>query len=294
MRDKSRAMGRGLSAILNAEAKASIHSANDAGAQNLVGNIVDIPLADISPNKNQPRSFFDEKALAELAESISHLGIIQPITLRKEGDQFLIISGERRFRASKMLGLKTIPAYIRLIDDQVLLEMALVENIQREDLDAIEVAITYQRLMDEVGLTQDNLSKRIGKERSTITNAIRLLKLSPEIQLAIRNGSISAGHGRSILSLETEELQKHLFDKIVSQGLNVRQAEAEAKSLKLPVEKEKKEIEIPNHIRKFEKDMSDLLAINVQVKASAKGDKGKVILEFNSEEELNRILDIMN
>ena len=199
MKDKKRAMGRGLGAILSAESKA-VQSATDAGAKDLVGNIVEIPIEDIYPNANQPRTHFDEKALQELAESIKVLGIIQPITVRKDRAKFEIISGERRYRASKMAGLKEIPAYVRLVNDQELLEMALVENIQREDLDAIEVALTYQRLLEEIGLTQEALSQRVGKERSTITNSIRLLKLNPDVQQAIRNGDISAVHGRALLS----------------------------------------------------------------------------------------------
>ena len=205
MKDKKRAMGRGLGAILNSESKNTIHTATDAGAEKLVGNIVEVPIEDIYPNATQPRTYFDEKALTDLAQSIKSLGVIQPITLRKDKDKFEIISGERRFRASKLAGLKTIPAYIRLVNDQELLEMALVENIQREDLDAIEVALTYQRLLEEIGLTQENLSQRVGKERSTITNSLRLLRLTPEVQNAIRSAAISAGHGRAILSLDTEE-----------------------------------------------------------------------------------------
>jgi ParB family chromosome partitioning protein len=164
MKDKKRAMGRGLGAILSAESKSNINSATDTGAEQLVGNMVEVALEDIYPNATQPRTYFDETALQELAQSIRNLGVIQPITLRKDGDKFEIISGERRYRASKIAGLKSVPAYIRLVNDQELLEMALVENIQREDLDAIEVALTYQRLLDEIGLTQENLSQRVGKE----------------------------------------------------------------------------------------------------------------------------------
>ena len=211
MKDKKRAMGRGLGAILSAESKSNINSATDTGAEKLVGNMVEVALEDIYPNATQPRTYFDETALNELAQSIKNLGVIQPITLRKDGDKFEIISGERRYRASKIAGLTSIPAYIRLVNDQELLEMALVENIQCEDLDAIEVALTYQRLLEEIGLTQENLSSRVGKERSTITNSIRLLRLSPEIQNAIRSGEISAGHGRAIISVEDAELQQELF-----------------------------------------------------------------------------------
>ena len=295
MKDKKRAMGRGLGAILSAESKA-VQSATDAGAKDLVGNIVEIPIEDIYPNANQPRTHFDEKALQELAESIKVLGIIQPITVRKDGAKFEIISGERRYRASKMAGLKEIPAYVRLVNDQELLEMALVENIQREDLDATEVALTYQRLLEEIGLTQEALSQRVGKERSTITNSIRLLKLNPDVQQAIRNGDISAGHGRAILSLENPEDQQALFKQIVNNRLSVRQAEEAAKHFKNPKEisisKEPKTL--PNNLRRAEKTLADALALKVEIKSSAKGDKGKIVLNFDNEEELEKILSYFN
>ena len=295
MKDKKRAMGRGLGAILSAESKSNINSATDTGAEKLVGNMVEVALADIYPNATQPRTYFDETALNELAQSIKNLGVIQPITLRKDGDKFEIISGERRYRASKIAGLTSIPAYIRLVNDQELLEMALVENIQREDLDAIEVALTYQRLLEEIGLTQENLSSRVGKERSTITNSIRLLRLSPEIQNAIRSGEISAGHGRAIISVEDAELQQELFKRIIKEGLNVRQAEKAASELKNPKKSiQKTEKELPNHLRKVEKSLADVLEVGVEIKSSGKGKKGKIILDFNNEDELNKILSHFN
>ncbi|MFC4162096.1 ParB/RepB/Spo0J family partition protein [Epilithonimonas zeae] len=292
MRDKTRAMGRGLGAILNAESKTNINSASDEGAKTLVGNIVEVSIEDIYPNPNQPRTYFDEKALNDLAESIKSLGIIQPITLRKNGEKFEIISGERRYRASKIAGLASIPAYIRLVNDQVLLEMALVENIQREDLDPIEVALTYQRLLDEVGMTQENLSQRVGKERSTITNSVRLLKLTPDIQNGIRSGQISAGHGRAIMGLDSDEKRKLLFDKIIELQLNVRQAEQLAGQMKNPQEKEKviKQTLVPNHVKKAQKNLSDILNVNVEIKTAANGKKGKIVLDFKNEEELESIL----
>lgn len=289
MKDKKRAMGRGLGAILNAESKTNINSASDEGAKNLVGNIVEVAIEDIYPNPNQPRTYFDETALSELAESIKSLGIIQPITLRKDGEKFEIISGERRYKASKIAGLQSIPAYIRLVNDQELLEMALVENIQREDLDPIEIALTYQRLLDEVGMTQENLSGRVGKERSTITNSIRLLKLSPDIQNAIRSNEISAGHGRAIMGLDSEEKRQNLFERIIKDNLNVRQAEQLAAAMKNPLEKEKKITVIPNHLKKAQKTLSDFLNVNVEIKTSANGKKGKIILDFKNEEELESI-----
>lgn len=287
-------MGRGLSAILNTEFKNNVTKTEET--KDIVGNIIDIPLEKIIPNKSQPRSYFGDQALSELAQSIESLGIIQPITVKKHDDKFLIISGERRFRASKIVGLKTIPAYVRLADDKELLEMALVENIQREDLNAIEVALTYQRFLEELEMTQEQLSQRIGKERSTITNAIRLLKLPPVIQDAIRNGIISAGHGRAILSLDDEKLQFELLAMIIREKLNVRQAELLANSLKNP--KQKKETQqkenIPNHYKKVQKNLSDLLDLKVEIKTASNGKKGKLILDFKNEKELEDILTYFN
>ena len=294
MKDNKRPMGRGLSAILNTEFKNNVTKTEET--KDIVGNIIDIPLEKIIPNKSQPRSYFGDQALSELAQSIESLGIIQPITVMKHDDKFLIISGERRFRASKIVGLKTIPAYVRLADDKELLEMALVENIQREDLNAIEIALTYQRFLEELEMTQEQLSQRIGKERSTITNAIRLLKLPPVIQDAIRNGIISAGHGRAILSLDDEKLQFELFMMIIKEKLNVRQAELLANSLKNP--KQKKETQqkenIPNHYKKVQKNLSDLLDLKVEIKTASNGKKGKLILDFKNEKELEDILTYFN
>ncbi len=291
MKDKKRAMGRGLGAILSAESKQSVNSATDEGAEKYVGNIMKVALEDIYANSSQPRTYFDEKALQDLAQSIQNLGVIQPITLRKDGHKFEIISGERRFRASKIAGLETIPAYIRLVNDQELLEMALVENIQREDLDAIEIALTYQRLLEEIGMTQENLSHRVGKERSTITNSIRLLRLNPDVQNAIRSGEISAGHGRAIISLEDAEKQNQLFQNILKNNWSVRIAEQQSNLLKgsvSPQEKTKKQP--PNFHRKAEKNLSDILESKVEIKSAANGKKGKIVLDFKNEEELEKIL----
>ncbi len=289
MKDKKRAMGRGLGAILNSESKVSIHSASDEGAESFVGTIIEVPIEDIFPNPTQPRTYFDTKALEELSESIKSLGVIQPITLRKEGEKFEIISGERRYRASKLAGLKSIPSYIRLVNDQELLEMALVENIQREDLDAIEIALTYQRLLEEIGMTQESLSKRLGKERSTITNFIRLLRLNPQIQNAIRRGEISAGHGRALLTVEDQRSQSLLLEKILKEGLNVRQTESAAKALKKSSEMPGKKI-VPNEIKKLQKQMEDKLAVKVEIKTNSTGKKGKIVLDFKSEKELEAII----
>ncbi len=284
-------MGRGLGAILSSESKVSINSATDKGAEVLLGQIVEVSLEDIYPNATQPRTYFDEKALEDLAQSIKALGVIQPITVRKDGERFEIISGERRYRASKLAKLTSIPAYIRLVNDQELLEMALVENIQREDLDSIEIALTYQRLLDEIGMTQENLSQRVGKERSTITNSIRLLRLTPAVQNAIRGGEISAGHGRAILSLDSSELQRELFETILKEGLNVRQSEVLANSLKAPSLKTPKSVKVlSNELKKAQKRLSDVLEVKVEIKTLGNGKKGKIVLDFNNESELETIL----
>ncbi|MDR1876808.1 MAG: ParB/RepB/Spo0J family partition protein, partial [Flavobacteriaceae bacterium] len=199
--EKKRAMGRGLSAILSENSK-KINSAEEKGAEELVGNIIEISLDDIVTNPNQPRTNFDQKALGELSSSIKQLGLIQPVTVRKNGDKYDLISGERRFRASKLAGLEKLPAFVRLANDQELLEMALVENIQRKDLDPIEIALSFEKLIEEIHITQENLSNRVGKDRSTIANYLRLLKLSPIIQTGIRDNIISMGHGRALISLE--------------------------------------------------------------------------------------------
>lgn len=288
MKDKKRPMGRGLGAILNTESKNNIHTANDEGARSLVGQIVEVSIDDIFPNPNQPRTFFDQEALNDLASSIKSLGIIQPITLRKDGTKFEIISGERRFRASKIAGIHSIPAYIRLVNDQELVEMALVENIQREDLDDIEIALTYQRLINEIGLTQENLSLRLGVERPTITNSLRLLKLKPQFQQALRRHEISAGHARCLLRLDIDELQMQVFDKILSQNLNVRQTEILVKSIieEKPLPKNK----ISNEkVRKIQEQLSEKITSKVEVKSSGKN-KGKIILDFKNQTELEHIL----
>lgn len=292
MKDKKRAMGRGLGAILSAETKANIHHATDSGADQFVGSIVEIPLEDIVPNPTQPRTHFDEEALENLSQSIKSLGIIQPLTLRKVGDKFEIISGERRYRASKLAGLITVPAYIRLVNDQELLEMALVENIQREDLDPIEIALTYQRLLKEIGHTQEHLSQRLGKKRSTITNSIRLLNLPPEIQSDIRMGEISAGHGRAILAAADEASALRIWKLIKEKSLSVRQAEELAKQSKSQTSEKQptKEVEIPNQIKKWQHTLENRFGSSVHFKVNASGKKGKLIFDFKNLEELENIL----
>ncbi len=248
---KQRAMGKGVGTILGDEA-AKVNSIRDKGAQKLVGTVANIPLDRISTNPFQPRRNFNDDALVELIQSISEVGIIQPITVRKNGMTFELISGERRFRASKKAGLKEIPAYIRLADDRQLLELAIVENLQREDLDPIEIAFSCKRMMDELGLTQDQVSKRLGKGRSTITNFLRLLKLPALIQAELRElhknenldessqGSssvvFSMGHARALLNLPSEEDQIKVYYKTLKDGLSVRKVEELVRALKSPAQ----------------------------------------------------------
>ncbi len=293
---KKQALGRGLSALLK-ENTANVNSANDENADKVVGSIIEIELESIEVNPFQPRSYFNEEALRELASSIKELGVIQPITVRKLGNEkFQLVSGERRFRASKLIGNKTIPAYIRLANDQEMLEMALVENIQRKDLDPIEVALSYQRLIDEIDLTQEEMSQRVGKKRSTITNYLRLLKLDPIIQTGMRDGFLSMGHGRALINIENTEEQLGIYEKILAEKLSVRQTEQVVKELKSGVEKPKKATtktnETPKFVAKGLKTFSEYFGHKIDVKLSG-ADKGKIVIPFHSEEDFNRIKKLL-
>ena len=213
-------LGRGLSALLN-DSIEKIESAEDKNADQIIGNVIELSIDQINVNPFQPRTNFEDEKILELANSIEHLGIIQPITVRKVGfKSFEIISGERRFRAVSSLKLKSIPAFVRIANDQQSLEIALVENIQRENLDPIEIALCYQRLIDEVKLTQELMSERVGKKRSTISNYLRLLKLNPIIQTGIRDGFISMGHGRTLVTIEKKEDQLNIYEKILKKSLS--------------------------------------------------------------------------
>lgn len=293
-KEKKRALGRGLSSLLVAQDE-NINSANDVGAKDLVGNIVEIAIDKIVPYANQPRTYFDETALQELAQSIKEIGIIQPITVRKNGDKFELISGERRYRASQLAGLESIPAFVRLADDTAMLEMALVENIQREDLDAIEVALSFQRLIDEINLTQEEMSKRVGKNRSTITNYLRLLKLDPIIQTGIRDGMITMGHGKALIGIESPEEQLEVYEKIIAKSLSVRQTEQLVKNLKngdVPTQQPKEKSTLPNDFKKTQNDWSQKWGTKVEIKRNNKG-KGKIILNFSSDADFQRLKDLL-
>ena len=288
---KKQALGRGLSALL--QETPNINSASDKNADKVVGNIIEIELNTIDVNPYQPRTYFDEEALRELASSIKELGVIQPITVRKlEGNQFQLVSGERRFRASKLIGNKTIPAYIRIANDQEMLEMALVENIQRKNLDPIEVALSYQRLIDEIQLTQEELSTRVGKKRSTVTNYLRLLKLDPILQTGMRDGFISMGHGRAMINVENTEDQLAIYEKILREKLSVRQTEDLVKNLKTGNIAKPKKKTIPAFVRNSKKEISDFFGHKIDISVSNTG-KGKITIPFHSEEDFNRIKNLL-
>ncbi|MBT8256263.1 MAG: ParB/RepB/Spo0J family partition protein [Bacteroidia bacterium] len=290
---KKQALGRGLSALLKDPAT-DIKSVEDKNAEKLVGNIVDLDLDSIEMNPNQPRTSFNEETLRELASSIKELGVIQPITVRKlDFNKYQLVSGERRFRASKLIGLTTIPSYIRIANDQESLEMALVENIQRQDLDPIEIALSYQRLIEEIQVTQEALSDRVGKNRSTVANYLRLLKLDPIVQTGMRDGFISMGHGRALINVENPEDQLDIYEKILSNSLSVRETEALVRNFKKPSEKRSKSPSVtPHFANKGSRELSDLLDSKVTVKANTKG-KGQVVVPFKNEEDFQRILNLI-
>jgi ParB family chromosome partitioning protein len=272
-------------------------AAAEAPASPAAGSITEIPIEEIEVNPFQPRSHFDQEALLELAESITVHGIIQPITLRKLTDrQYQLISGERRFQASKLAGLKTIPAYIRSADDQQMLEMALIENIQRENLNAIEIALSYQRLITEIGLKQEELGERVGKNRSTVTNYLRLLKLPPDIQIAVRDNKLSMGQARSIISVENPDHQLYIFKKTLEEDLSVRKVEELVRQLS---EKSGDKNEsspsvsptVSREISQLQSRLSSHFGTRVVVKSDGK--RGEIKIPFLSVEDLNRVLDIL-
>ncbi len=292
---KKQALGRGLSALLK-DPENNIQSVDDKNADKVVGNIIELDIAAIEINPFQPRSNFNEESLQELATSIRELGVIQPITVRKlDFNKYQLISGERRLRASKIVGFKTVPAYIRIANDQESLEMALVENIQRHDLDPIEIALSYQRLIDEIQLTQEQMSDRVGKKRSTIANYLRLLKLDPIIQTGIRDGFISMGHGRAIINIDDHDVQTDIYQKIVSQNLSVRETEALVKnyqeSLKPTPAKAVKSTGF-KVVEDQTKAIATYFGAKVDVKVAGNG-KGKITIPFHSEEDFNRIIKLI-
>lgn len=288
-------LGKGLGALL--QSSATDITSSDISDKSVLGSIAMLPISSIEANPFNPRTHFEEDALKELSESIGEHGIIQPLTVRKLGrDKYQLISGERRFRASQIAGLTEVPAYIRVANDQTMLEMALVENIQREDLNAIEVALSYQRLLDECSLTQEELSQKIAKNRSSITNHLRLLKLPALVQKGVRDSLISMGHARALVSAGEETKQIDLYYKIIEDGLSVRALEnilKNKKEVKSSSKNTSKVVEISNIQNNFKEYLGEKVAAKVEISKSKQGN-GKLIINFNSETDLNRIIEILN
>jgi len=287
---KKNVLGRGLDALITLE------EVKTGGSS----SINEIEISKIKPNPGQPRTEFDQDALAELAVSIKELGIIQPITLREVAtDRYQIIAGERRYRASLLAGLKTIPAYVRTSNDENMLEMALIENIQREDLNSIEIALAYQKLIEQYNLTQERLSERIGKKRTTIANFLRLLKLPADIQMGLKDKKIDVGHARALITVDDPTLQLRIYEAILSNDLSVRRVEEMVKALnsgkkiedlKAP---EPKKNALPEEYNLLKKHLSKYFKTKVQFSMTGAG-KGKISIPFKSEEELERIINIFD
>ena len=295
VQNKNRGLGRGLDAILQSP-ETDITSVDISGNY-VAGAIAQIEIDKIETNPFQPRTDFDGNALNELAESIKNQGVIQPVTVRKMGyDKYQLISGERRLRASKMAGLETIPVFIRVANDEQMLEMALIENIHRENLNAIEVAISYQRLLEECKFTQDQLSEKVSKDRSTVANFLRLLKLPAEIQIAIRDGYITMGHARALVNISDKAKQLIILKRIIDEDLSVRQVEILARDInkdgsKKPAAKQKNVL--PENIKIQAESLSKALKMGVKVNRDDKG-KGSLTINFKNDQEFERLLDFIN
>jgi ParB family chromosome partitioning protein len=290
------ALGKGIRSLLQ-----SIDSdlKNTAGqlkpqAVEAATSVLRLPIENIETNPKQPRRDFDEQALKELAHSIKMHDLIQPVTVSKlHGNKYRLISGERRLRAAKMAGLKDVPAYIRQADDQELLELALLENLQREDLNAIEIALSYKRMMEELNHTQEEVAERMGKDRSTVTNYIRLLKLPPDIQVAVRNGEISMGHARALINVDKIDQQLYIFDEIKTKELSVRQTETLVRNLYKEKTTSKTNNSLPEGYKKVEDKLASHFSTRVKLKHSKNG-SGQITFDYYSLEELNKLLDQMN
>ena len=292
---KKSVLGRGLSAIL--QSPETDITAVDISGDYVAGAIAELDIDKIEINPFQPRSNFDENLLKNLADSILTQGVIQPVTVRKLGfEKFQLIAGERRLRASKLAGIKRIPAFIRIANDEQMLELALIENIHRQDLNAIEISISYARLIDECKLTQEKLSERLGKSRSSITNFLRLLKLPPEIQIALRDEVISMGHARALITIIEEEDQVKLLKRIITENLNVRQVEEIVRQLNNPkevkIKKSVTKVSLPNKYKQTPAELSLKLSSKVSLRRSNNG-KGNIVISFNNDDELDKILNII-
>ncbi len=292
---KRNALGRGLSALLSDQDGSDSDQLVAEGSQPILGTVNEIDISKIETNPYQPRTHFDLVALEELSSSIKVQGIIQPITVRKLGDKFQLISGERRFQASKMAGLTTIPAYVRTADDEQMLEMALIENIQRQDLNPMEIALAYQRLMEELGIRLEVLGEKVGKKRATVNNYIRLLKLPAEIQYGLKEQKISMGHARAMINIEDREDQLDVYRAAVEGELSVRRVEELVRNLTNKPEKKSdspKKSEKNIYLAKLEQNLEDRFGSRVVIKQSGDG-KGELRLHFDSTEDLNRILELL-
>lgn len=294
LKNKKRGLGRGLDAIL--ESPDTDITSTDISGNYVAGAIAEIDVNKIEANPFQPRTEFEDMPLRELAASIKQQGVIQPVTVRKLGyDRYQLISGERRLRASKMAGLDTIPVFVRVANDEQMLEMALIENIHRENLNAIEIAISYQRLMDECNLTQEKLSEQVGKSRTSITNFLRLLKLPPEIQVALRDGHITMGHARAIINVEEPSKQLHLLQTIIDKELNVRQVEALVRALNNPKtnHKDTVKVSVPESFKIQSKVISEVLDCKTDIKREVTG-KGSLLIHFKNDDDFNRLYTILS
>lgn len=294
---KKDALGKGIRALLSEIDEASdVLKISATDEDSIINTVPKIKLEEIEVNPFQPRADFNQQALEELSSSIKIHGVIQPITVRKIGEKkYQLISGERRLRASKMAGMTDIPAYVRTANDQEVVEMALIENIQREDLNAIEVALTYQRLIDECSLTHENLAERLGKDRSTVTNYLRLLKLPPEIQKALREKALSMGHARAIISVPEIEKQLYVLKEINSKGLSVRKTEELVRLLSSGSQakkQDKREEPLSASYKSVQSKLMDIFETKVKIKKTAT-DKGEILIPFYSVSDLNRLLDII-
>ncbi|MEZ5054584.1 MAG: ParB/RepB/Spo0J family partition protein [Chitinophagales bacterium] len=294
---KKDALGKGIRALLSdIDDDNEILKISASDDDSIINTVPKIKMNLIEVNPFQPRADFNQQALEELSASIKVHGVIQPITVRKISDKkYQLISGERRLRASQMAGMEEIPAYVRTANDQEVVEMALIENIQREDLNAIEVALTYQRLIDECSLTHENLGDRLGKDRSTVTNYLRLLKLPPEIQKALRDKILSMGHARAIISVPEVDKQLYVLKEVNSKGLSVRKTEELVRLLSSASNKkntEKKEVALPASYKSVQQKLMDIFETKVKIKKAA-NDKGEIVIPFYSVSDLNRLLDII-
>lgn len=294
---KRNALGRGLGALLEDSPAKNESKTTQQESASEAGSINEVPIDQIETNPFQPRSHFDQEALKELSDSILIQGIIQPITVRKLADKkYQLISGERRFQASKLAGLSSIPAYVRTANDQQMLEMALIENIQRENLNAIEIALSYQRLLTECELKQEELGNRVGKNRATVNNYLRLLKLPPDIQLALKEKKLSMGHARAIINIENADMQLEVYKKIISEDLSVRKVEELVRDLlsgKQTGTGEKEKVESPKEVVAIQNKLSSHFGTKINLKIDAKN-KGEIKIPFTGVDDLNRILEILD